>query len=92
MATVDIEKFIKDNDLDFTSSDSSLNGNCVVLAGYALHMRLFYFSLLKELLPITGPKMTPEAWKELERVFDYADKMAYGDWWKSNEAKKMYKF
>ena len=44
-----IEKFIVDNDLDFESTDSGLNANCVVLAGYALHLGIDDFET--ELLP-----------------------------------------
>ena len=32
-----IQKFIKDNGLDFSGSGSDLNGACVILAGYALY-------------------------------------------------------
>ena len=33
-----IKQFIEDNKLDFTGSESELNSNCCILAGYSLHI------------------------------------------------------
>ena len=84
-----IEQFIVDNDLDFESTDSGLNANCVVLAGYALHIGLedFEDELLPELVHVSV-----DALEELERVFNYASANNYGAWWDTKHAKKMYKF
>lgn len=84
-----IEKFIVDNDLDFESTDSGLNANCVVLAGYALHLGIDDFET--ELLPeVEG--LNNDALLELERVFNYARVNNYGAWWESPMAKRMYTF
>ncbi len=84
-----IEQFIVDNDLDFESTDSGLNANCVVLAGYALHLGLEDFET--ELLPEVED-FNNDALIELERVHDYAAVNNYGAWWTSPMAKRMYKF
>lgn len=86
----EIEKFIKENKLDFTDTGSSLNGNCVVLAGYALHLNINVFGFLLDALTVTV--LSPEAEEELERVFDYAYINSYENFWKTEEAKKLYKF
>ena len=84
-----IEKFIVDNDLDFESTDSGLNANCVVLAGYALHLGIDDFET--ELLPeVEG--LNNDALLELERVFNYARVNNYGAWWGFPIAKRMYTF
>jgi hypothetical protein len=84
-----IKQFIVDNDLDFESTDSGLNANCVVLAGYALHLGMDDFE--EELLPEVSD-FSDEALEELERVFDYARVNNYGAWWSRSVAKKMYTF
>ena len=33
-----VEKFIKDNGLDFSGDGSELNSNCVILIGYMLYI------------------------------------------------------
>ena len=84
-----IEQFIVDNDLDFEGTDSGLNANCAVLAGYALHIGLEDFE--DELLPELEDFST-EALSELQRVHAYARVNSYGAWWDTKYAKKMYKF
>jgi len=87
---VEIEKFIKENELDFTSTDSSLNGNCVVICGYALHLNINHFPFL--LAAFTTTKLSAAAEKELERVFEYAYTSNYGEYWKTADAKARYTF
>lgn len=83
-----IEQFIKDNDLDFSGYESDLNGNCVVLAGYALYIGIEDYNIL--LSKFNKTKISDNT--ELERVFSYAYNNNYGDWWNTEEAKKKYKF
>lgn len=83
-----IEQFIKDNDLDFSGSGSDLNGNCVVLAGYALYLEIYNYNDLLDKLNKT--EIYDDT--ELERVFNYTYNENYGDWWHTEEAKKKYKF
>ena len=80
-----IKKFIEDNNLDFTSEGSGLNSNCVILAGYALFCEIEDFEEIKNLVD-------SNAHLELERVFIYANKNMYGNWWKNEEAHTIYKF
>ena len=88
MAVNKIQKFIKANGLDFTGSGSELNGNCVSLAGYALHLDLTYAELVKLMTKIQVEHVN----YELERVFDYAYDHNYGAWWSTDDAKDQYKF
>lgn len=83
-----IEKFIKDNKLDFTGSGSDLNGNCVILAGYACYLGLSEEDLLASILPLD----ILDRGMELVRVFNYAYKNNYGEYWKTSDAKKTYAF
>lgn len=90
-----IQKFIKNNKLDFADSGSSLNGNCVILAGYALY--LFDddndFNKLQRKIEKNGfHKLSHTAVVELERVFDYTYENNYAEYWNTPEARIMYKF
>lgn len=88
-----IEKFIVDNELEFNDSDSGLNGNCVVLAGF-----LCYLLVEKErgepegINIIQSLGLSSEAETELERVFDFAWNTGYEDFWKTEDAKETYVF
>jgi len=85
-----IEQFIKDNELEFTGGGSSLNGNCTVIAGYACHQGISEEYTFIQQFNVT--ELSEEAEKELRRVFNYADSNNYGDYWKTEEAKKIYEF
>jgi hypothetical protein len=87
----EILKFIKDNKLEFDLEGSGLNGNCVILAGFACYLELTdsqeIIDAIKEIHP------TSDAFDaEFERVFDYANSNNYKAWWLIPEAKKLYKF
>lgn len=88
-----VKKFIEDNKLDLSGSDSELNGNCVILAGY-----LCYLLDERDLTSGDGDdaiiqlKLSADATKELDRVFTYAYESSYERWWRTNEAKVQYKF
>lgn len=87
----EILKFVKDNNLDFDLEGSALNGNCVILAGFACYMdkddSQEIIDAIKEV------NSTSDAFDaEFERVFDYANTNSYGAWWKLPQAKKLYKF
>lgn len=85
-----IEKFINDNKLNFTSSGSDLNANCVILAGYSCYLKLSKEELLVHisLLDI----LTVSVKTELIRVFEHANKNNYGKYWETEQAKETYKF
>lgn len=89
-----IQKFIKDNGLDFTGSGSGLNGTCVILAGYALHLNgdtNDFQGLLDDIEENGLIELNPYAEDELERVFDYAYENDYCTYWEEDEAKTLYK-
>lgn len=88
MAVNKIQKFIKDNALNFEGKGSELNGNCVVLAGFACHLELTFDELVEKM---TEGQLV-SSMTELKRVFEYADSHYYGIWWKTNKAKEQFKF
>jgi len=83
-----IQKFIEENELDFSGLGSDLNGNCVSIAGYALYLGLTY-DQLKEAM--TEDQLEYSS-AELGRVFNFAEDHNYGEWWKTDDAKTQYKF
>lgn len=90
-----IEKFIRLNGLDFSGSGSELNGNCVILAGYAHYLGFDTYDKLADELYSFDPddEIIPTSCSdELERVFEYAVRNNYGKWWHSEESKKTYVF
>lgn len=97
-----IEQFIENNsehiDIKYlqeaTKVDSSVNGMCVILAGYHLHLTGgdYDFSTLKDQLSEASIVFDSNIDKELKRVYDYAHCEAYEEYWKTEEAKRTYKF
>ena len=88
-----IKEFIQNNKLDFTGTGSELNGNCIVLAGFACYLELDLDTLdniIRSLYEVED--FSKEAIAELCRVFNYAVDKNYGDYWKTDKAKQTYKF
>jgi len=83
-----IDKFIKENELDFTGEESGLNSNCTIISGYALHLGINSSGQLLRYLPALGQKGS----QELIRVFNFAQANNYEAYWKTEEAKKLYNF
>lgn len=85
-----IQKFIVDNKLDFTGTGSSLNGNCVILAGYADYLE---YEDYRGVLEDTGmDTISSELENEFMRVFDYAYMNNYRNFWHTPKAKLQYTF
>ena len=86
-----IKKFIEDNNLDFTGSDSDLNGACVVLAGFCCYKGLDDDEAEKIFDDLYDDYYTQ---CEFSRVMAYAHYNSYGDWWSTDleRAHSMYKF
>jgi hypothetical protein len=82
-----IKRFIRENDLTIDSFFSELNSSCVIIAGYACHLKLDEETLIKRC-----PVLDHEAEEELRRVFRYARDNNYGDFWKTDKAKALYTF
>lgn len=88
-----IQQFIKDNGLEFTGTGSGLNSDCVILAGFADYYEVgSYSDLLTFIQEDDLYELSCEASDELERVFRFAYGANYGDFWHTDEAKKMYIF
>ena len=92
--TEKIEKFIQDNNLDFSGTGSDLNGNCVILAGYACYLGLDIEDMenIVDKLDILHDTTPDSPWDEFTRVFEYAYENDYGEAWNTDEYKKMYKY
>ncbi len=88
-----IQTFIEKNKLNFNVSDSTLNSNCTIIAGYALFCGITeYDDLLNIILDYGTYKPTERLNHELKTVFNFAKGNNYGDWWKREESKKQYIF
>lgn len=90
-----IKKFIEDNSIDLTGSDSELNSNCVTLAGFSLWVMEDandFERLEKYLERYCGITLSYDASVELERVFDYAYMNGYRSWWDDEANRALYKF
>jgi len=85
-----IEKFIKENELDFTGEESGLNSNCTIISGFALHLGINSSGELLKCFP-EGFLGQQES-QELIRVFNYAQGNGYGAYWETEEAKDLYNF
>ncbi len=88
----DLINFIIENNLNFNGSGSGLNGMCVVISGYALHLGVKDNGVIEEAINEVFPKAEGNYEKELERVFAYAEYNSYGKYWKTEDAKLMYTF
>lgn len=94
-------KFIEDNDCVDTGEfaicmsrtiDSSINGMCVTLAGFALYLG---FENADECAIAIDPHddwLAGNSYDEFIRVFNYAQDNWYGKFWDTPEAKKQYIF
>lgn len=84
-----IEKFIKDNGLSFV--EGCRNTDSVVLSGYCLYLGITDITVILNIINNICKTITHFE-DEFERVFKYAENHNYGNWWKTKEAKKAYKF
>lgn len=89
-----IVKFISDNDLNFYQTDSSLNSDCTIISGFALHLGDKSAKNIKEaLIEAKWTEGIPSRVNnELNRVFAFAKLYNYGNWWNYAEAKSLYTF
>lgn len=90
-----IQQFIVDNKIDLSGTGSELNGNCVILAGFALHLNGDsdnFPQVVKDIEENDKSILSPEAFNELERVFNYAYSNNYFKFWDTPEAKDQYVF
>lgn len=89
-----VKKFIEDNKLDLSGSDSELNGNCVILAGFICYIIDSNTGLTNddgyELISELDLNLNVE--EELIRVFRFAWNSSYEKFWKTPVAKEQYVF
>ena len=86
-----VKKFIQDNGLDFTGSGSELNGNCLILAGWACY-KGFTPQELETQFNEAIPDRSTESLIELLKVFEFAQKKDYGKVWETEHFKLTYKY
>ena len=83
-----IRKFIKKNKIIF--ENGTRNSSIVTLIGYALYLELEKEELKKELeYEINNDYFIQD---EIDRLWGYCEGRNYGDWWKTEKAKSLYKF
>jgi hypothetical protein len=90
-----IQQFIVDNNIDLSGTGSELNGNCVILAGFALHLNgdsNDFYHVVRDIDEGNKFTLSLTASRELERVFDYAYSNNYYKFWDTPEAKEQYVF
>lgn len=101
MSLEKIKEFIEDNPNHFdlnnlqnaTSVDSSINGMCVILAGYCLYLNGNSSFCNDEANYLeTVLNFSDASIKEFRRVYDYAYGNEYVHYWLKPEAKATYKF
>jgi hypothetical protein len=83
-----MRKFIIDNKISF--EEGSRNSAVVILIGYAQHLGLSKEQLEAELSEeIEADNFIQD---EINRLWDYCSRNQYNKFWKTEEAKKLYKF
>ena len=87
-------KFIKENKLSFTGVGSELNSDCCIISGYADYCGITESEEIEEAIKKAHHRaiLSDDLKKELERVFEFAYGYNYGNYWKTDDAKLMYKF
>lgn len=85
---LNLKEFIEKNDIDLSGTDSELNSNCTIVIGYALYIG--FDNILKIFEELESLKLFTEVEEELERVFNYAYKNSYENWWKNEKNRKQY--
>jgi hypothetical protein len=92
--TEQLQKFIKENKLDFSGYDSDLNSSCTTICGFADFIGVGSVATIIKAIMAECDDVYSESdlKREIKPVFDYAYTYNYGNWWKRAEAKKMYKF
>ena len=83
-----LEKFIKENSLEFT--EGRRNSDLVVLCGYGLYIGADLADVWNS-IPLGIDTDYDELETELERVFEYAHAHNYGKWWENEANRKAYK-
>ena len=73
-----IADFIENNNLDFSGSGSSLNGNCCILGGYANYLEIEVDELCNTMKELGYDS---EVIEELDTVATYAESKSYGIAW-----------
>lgn len=82
-----INKFIKDNNLDFSGYGSELNSALTIIVGYSLWQNIDLETLQTCLFPFTRGTVLDN---ELISVYDSAKRNNYGKWWDIETNRKKY--
>lgn len=91
-----IVEFTKNNNLEFESEDSNLNGNCTILAGFCCYLNEKHDINLNEndIIDIVEEEQTTthDFSSEFKKCYNFASSHSYENFWNTKEAHKMYKF
>lgn len=88
MSKEKVTRFIDDNNINLHNTDSALNSDCTILAGWALYECIE----LDDLLEYLKDELTAQSSKELQRVYEYAKDKGYGMFWITEQARNLYVF
>lgn len=86
-----IERFIEDNNIDFSGTGSDFNSSCCIVCGYGCYLGLT-FEDFKDQIENLVDNLSTDNILELERVWDYAEYHDYAHYWNTKEAKNTYSF
>lgn len=82
-----LQKFIEDNNLSF--QEGQRNTSTVILCGFSLYNEI---SIQEIHNAINDKEFSSELTQELKRVYEYAKRNNYREYWNSEDAKTRYKF
>jgi len=88
-STEKIKKFIKDNGLTFLRGRRGTE--TIIICGYALSLGMTKFTLWG-VIGYLGDMGKDDSESEFERIYEYADKNKYGEYWNTPEAHENYVF
>ena len=88
-----LEKFIRENELNFNTSGSGLNGSYTIVCGFADHVGASKRAVADAVKACIGVEtLTTESIKELDKTYKFTTTYNYGKWWLKPEASRIYKF
>jgi hypothetical protein len=83
-------KFIEDNKLNLDEDASAANSVCTVICGFSLFVGYTDYKDLMGDIEDSGIDYSTGFFNEVQKVFDYAKRAAYGTAWESQNYKNQY--
>lgn len=85
-----IAEFIKNNKIKSNQTESSLNADAVVVAGYACYLITEKILTKEQIETELETVVSNEFFEEYKRIFDFCIKNNYQAYWKKEEAKSKF--